>query len=150
AIDDRDQITELVRYVSHNYPNVHVLARAVDRPHVYELYAAGCRDIVRETFDSGVRAGRSAFEALGMHPFEAERRARQFVQMDREAIVALAAVYDPEIPIHQNTAYVELTRELAARNEALLRGEDPAFRSAVDVGWTPPTLEDVEAETERT
>ena len=62
AIDDRDHITELVRYVRHTYPNVHVVARAVNRQHVYELYAAGCRDIIRETFDSSVRAGRSALE----------------------------------------------------------------------------------------
>ena len=60
AIDDKDQITELVRHVTKAYPNLHVIARAVDRNHVYDLWAAGCRDIIRETYDSSTRMGRSA------------------------------------------------------------------------------------------
>ncbi len=149
AIDGREQITGLVRHVVRAHPHVHVVARAVDRRHVYELWGAGCRDIVRETFDSGVRAGRSALEALGMHPFEAERTARQFVAMDRSAIAALAQVYDPEVPVHRNRAYVELARQIAERNEALLRGEDPDYRSEIDRAWSPPSAEDVEAERRR-
>ena len=34
AIDDREKITELVRYVVKTAPHVHVIARAVDRHHV--------------------------------------------------------------------------------------------------------------------
>ncbi|MEO1747342.1 MAG: NAD-binding protein, partial [Pseudomonadota bacterium] len=34
AIDGKEQITELVRYTVKNYPNVHIVARAVDRGHV--------------------------------------------------------------------------------------------------------------------
>ncbi|MGI9409476.1 MAG: cation:proton antiporter [Hyphomicrobiaceae bacterium] len=149
AIDNREHTTDLVRYVVRNHPHVHVVARAVDRGHVYELYAAGCRDIIRETFDSGVRAGRSALEALGMHPFEAERRARQFVEHDRRAIAALASVYDPDVPIHENAAYVELTRKIQEENDALMRGDDSAYSAETDLGWSPPSLADVEAESER-
>ncbi|MEM8791938.1 MAG: monovalent cation:proton antiporter-2 (CPA2) family protein [Pseudomonadota bacterium] len=147
AIDDREQISRLTRYAVTNFPNLHVVARAVDRRHVYELYAIGCRDIVRETFDSGVRAGRSALEALGVHPFEAERRARQFVDLDRKALAELASVYDADVPIHQNTAYVEMAREMMERDQALLAGEDPAYSSGVHRSWLPPTAEDVDAET---
>ncbi|MEM1276416.1 MAG: potassium transporter, partial [Pseudomonadota bacterium] len=111
-------------------------------------YGAGCRDIIRETFDSGVRAGRSALEALGLHPFEAERKARQFVDMDRAAIAKLASVYDPNVPIHENTAYVERSREIMAKNAALMTGADPAYSSGLHA-WVPPGLADVEAETER-
>ncbi|MGI9355330.1 MAG: monovalent cation:proton antiporter-2 (CPA2) family protein [Rhizobiaceae bacterium] len=145
AIDDREQITALVQYVAHNHPHVHVVARAIDRNHVYELWAAGCRDIVRETFDSSVRAGRSAMEALGMHPFEAERRARQFVDFDRRTLAALADVYDPEIPIHQNKEYLERFQKIREENAALLKGHDTAYSARTDLGWSPPTLEDVEA-----
>ncbi|MEL7343739.1 MAG: monovalent cation:proton antiporter-2 (CPA2) family protein, partial [Pseudomonadota bacterium] len=58
AIDDQEQINEVVKYVVQNYPDVHVMARARNRHHVYELYAAGCRDIIRETYDSSIRMGR--------------------------------------------------------------------------------------------
>ena len=145
AIDEREQITELTRYVGQTYPHVHIVARAIDRTHVYDLYAAGCRDIIRETFDSGVRAGRSTLEALGLHPFEAERKARQFVDYDRRAIAELASLYDPDLPLHQNHAYVEKSKEIRDGNEAMLRGEDPAFAARADRAWSPPSLEDVEA-----
>ena len=149
AIDEREQITALVHYVRHTYPHVHVVARAVDRQHVYELYAAGCRDIIRETFDSSVRAGRSALEALGMHPFEAERKARQFVTQDRRHIASLADVFDPELPLHQNTTYVERTKEVREETEALMRGHDNAYASGTDRAWSPPTADDVDAITQQ-
>ncbi|MEM9146082.1 MAG: cation:proton antiporter [Pseudomonadota bacterium] len=147
AIDDREHITALVRYVRQTHPHVHVIARAVNRTHVYELYAAGCRDIIRETFDSSVRAGRSALEALGVHPFEAERKTRQFVAHDRRQIAALADLYDPDVPIHQNAAYVAKTKEVQAETEALMRGQDPAYANLTDRGWSPPSLDDVDAVT---
>ncbi|MGI9476518.1 MAG: monovalent cation:proton antiporter-2 (CPA2) family protein [Hyphomicrobiaceae bacterium] len=146
AIDDREHITALVQYVVQNHPHVHVVARAIDRSHVYELWATGCRDIVRETFDSSVRAGRSAMEALGMHPFEAERRARQFVDFDRRTLAALADVYDPEVPLHENQEYLERSRKIRKENTALLKGHDEAYSVGTDLGWSPPSLEDVEAE----
>ena len=59
AIDDKEQATELVRYVREAHPRVYIVVRAIDRHHVYELWAAGARDIIRENFDSAVRAGRS-------------------------------------------------------------------------------------------
>ncbi|WP_462167108.1 monovalent cation:proton antiporter-2 (CPA2) family protein [Pseudoalteromonas sp. GB43] len=55
ALDDAEQITKLVRYAMQNYPHLHVVARAVDRHHVYDLWAYGCRDIIRETYDSTMR-----------------------------------------------------------------------------------------------
>ncbi len=149
AIDGREQITELVHYVHQTYPHVHIVARAYDRRHVYELYAAGCRDIIRETFDSSVRAGRSALEALGVHPYRAERKMRDFVIYDRHHIAQLAEVYDPDLPLHENTAYIEKTKDVFAEIEALMRGEDASFASASDRGWSPPSLDDVDAVTEK-
>ena len=66
AIDDREQSLELVRYVTQHHPQVYLVTRALDRHHVYELWAAGSRDIIRETFDSAVRAGRSACKPWGI------------------------------------------------------------------------------------
>ncbi|NRA99447.1 MAG: cation:proton antiporter [Rhodobacteraceae bacterium] len=148
AIDDKDQATELVHYVHHNHPHVYIVARAMDRNHVYELYAAGCRDIIRETFDSSVRAGRSALVALGMHPFDAQKYAQDYEVADRRALAALAEVYDPDLPIHENTSYVERAKELIAEQEAQLRGDSGRFTSRAERGWMPPTLKDVAAEAE--
>ena len=146
AIDERESITELVRYVTENYPHVYIVARARDRHHVYELWSAGARDIIRETFDSSLRAGRSALEALGVHPYEAERQVRGFVLNDREQMYELASVYDADIPAHENAEYVEKTKKFLRRYEEAMRGNAAAFGSRLDRGWVPPSLDDLETE----
>jgi CPA2 family monovalent cation:H+ antiporter-2 len=149
AIDDREHATELVRYVTENYPHVYLVVRALDRHHVYELWSAGARDIIRDTFDSSVRAGRSALEALGVHPYDAERRVRGFLINDREQMFALASSFDPTVPPHENEEYVRRTREFLDRDAEVMRGNSEAFASRLDRGWVPPTLDDLEAETEK-
>jgi len=111
TIDDKHQITELVSYATRNYPKLHVIARAVDRHHTYELWAHGCRDIIRETYDSSLRIGRSAFEALGAPRAAAERMKDAFHEMDQQSMVEVADVYDIDIPAHENDAYVQRIRD---------------------------------------
>ena len=91
---------------------VHVIARAFDRRHTYELWFAGCRDIIRETYDSSIRAGRSALEALGMTRAEANAQTETFEEMDRASMVELANLYKPGVPLGENPAYVKRTKEL--------------------------------------
>jgi CPA2 family monovalent cation:H+ antiporter-2 len=146
AIDERESATELVRYVTENYPHVYIVVRALDRHHVYELWNAGARDIIREHFDSSLRAGRSALEALGVHPYDAERQVRGFVLNDREQMYQLASVFNPDIPAHENAEYVEKTKKFLERYEQAMRGTSAAFGSRLDRGWVPPSLDDVEAE----
>lgn len=117
AIDGKEQITALVTEVRKTWPDVHVLARAVDRNHVYDLWWAGCRDIVRETYDGSLRMGRSAFEALGTSRAEAEAIAQAFNALDRKAMLEAAEHYDPAIPALENAPYVAKVRDLNTRCE---------------------------------
>lgn len=112
AIDDKHQITELTKYMVQNHPHVHVIARAVDRHHVYDLWAVGCRDIIRETFDSSLRIGRSAFVALGIDIEKARQLSHDFQTVDRRFMREVADLYNPEIPAHENPAYVAKVIEL--------------------------------------
>ncbi|WP_147125620.1 cation:proton antiporter [Shimia ponticola] len=112
AIDGKEQITELVRYVVTTYPDVHVMARAVNRHHVYELYAVGCRDIIRETYDSSIRMGRSAFEALGIPRDTAQAMADHFDMRDRQSMISVADAYDVNIPAVENDAYMTRVRQV--------------------------------------
>ncbi len=120
TIDDKHQITELVSYAARNYPNLHIIARSVDRHHTYELWAHGCRDIIRETYDSSLRIGRSAFEALGTPRAAAERMKDAFHEMDQQSMIEVADVYDINIPAHENEAYVQRVRDRAESWEAEL------------------------------
>lgn len=113
AIDGKEQITALVHYVSQNHPHVHIIARAVDRPHVYDLWHAGCRDIIRETYDSSLRMGRSAYEALGADRDTADQMVGKFDEMNRAFMVRMADVYDPDIPFSENEPVLQMVRDEA-------------------------------------
>ncbi len=106
AIDDADKTVELVEYVLKTYPHIHITARARTRHDVYHLWGAGCRDIIRETYDSSLRMGRSALEAMGIEHATAEAMVDAFNEMDRSAMVHVADAYDPEIPPVENADYI--------------------------------------------
>lgn len=120
AIDGKHQITELVKYVHQHYPNLHIIARATDRNHVYDLWAAGCRNIIRETYDSSLRMGRSVFEVLGASEDQAQQVSDAFNAIDRKGMLETASHYDPDVPSHENAAYVAKVRELSAGWEVKL------------------------------
>ena len=112
AIDDEQKITELADYAIRTFPHLHVIARARTRHHVYHLWAVGCRDIIRETYDSSLRMGRSAFEALGIPRGAAEEMKDAFDKMDRRAMIEVAGVFDLETPATENAAYVAAVKEI--------------------------------------
>jgi len=120
ALDEREQIDKLVKYAVSHFPNLHIIARAVDRNHVYELWSYGCRDIIRETYDSTLRMGRSAYEALGMDRQQAEAAKTAFEDMDRSAMREVAELYDMDIPFDQNEALIAKVKELRAKWDPVL------------------------------
>ncbi|WP_375281741.1 cation:proton antiporter [Pseudooctadecabacter sp.] len=120
ALDSKASAIKLVKYARAHRPDLHIVARARDRVHVYELYAAGADDIVRELFDSSLRAGRYVLENLGLTEFEAAEAEMNFYQYDRHILRELAEVWDPDIPISQNPAYVERARAANRDLEAAL------------------------------
>lgn len=141
AIDDKDQITALVRHVRRERPDIHIVARAIDRHHVYQLYAAGADDIIRETFDSAVRAGRSALEAMGEHPFEVEKAVRYFVRHDRETLRKLAAAWKENVDVFDNEEYVAIAKRQNEMMMDTMRSDREAARSnALERAWMPPDV----------
>ncbi|WP_424944240.1 monovalent cation:proton antiporter-2 (CPA2) family protein [Aliiroseovarius crassostreae] len=129
AIDDKEAITGLVRHVTEHHPHVHVIARAIDRWHVYDLWSVGCRDIIREVFDSSLRTTRSAFEALGHARPEAQGLVDAFSDMDRKTMLELADLYDIDTPPLENEPYVARVREMQAEWEVELRGNMEAVKA---------------------
>lgn len=120
ALDDREKAVMLVEHARRERPDIHIIARAYDRPHVFRLYKAGADDIVREMFDSSLRAGRYVLENIGLSEFEASEAVHTFYQHDREAVKQLAEVWDPNLPAGQNAAYIERAKELEKDLEAAL------------------------------
>ena len=112
ALDDPKAAVKLVQYARKERPDLHIVARAIDRVHTYELYRAGADDIVREMFDSSLRAGRYVLENMGLSEFEASNIEQFFYQGDRKALAELAELWDPAVPVSENAAYVKRAREL--------------------------------------
>ncbi len=120
AMDDPDSVTRLVKYARTERPDLHIVARAYDRTHVYRLYQAGADDIVREMFDSSLRAGRYVLENVGLTDFEASEAEKTFYHHDRHTMRELAELWDPEIPTSKNQEYIDRARELEKELETLL------------------------------
>ncbi|MEP0562667.1 MAG: NAD-binding protein, partial [Qipengyuania citrea] len=125
ALDEREQIDRLVRYACANFPGLHVVARAKDRDHVYHLWAMGCRDIVRETYDSSLRMGRSVYEALGHDRQSAAAMVEAWEEMDRTSMREIADVFRLDTPSYENEELLAKIRELKAE-------WDPKLREAMD------------------
>ena len=127
ALDDPEAATRLVAYARAQRPDLHIIARAYDRTHVYRLYQAGANDIIREMFDSSLRAGRYALERLGLSDYEASEAERVFYHHDRDAVRQLAELWDPDVPAYKNEAYVARAKALEKELEFNLaaRAEEP-------------------------
>lgn len=150
ALDDKDMNTRLVAFARQERPDLNIVARARDRLHVYELYNAGADHIVRELFDSSLRAGRYVLEDLGLSEFEAHALETAFYKHDRQALRDLADLWKPGVPVDQNHAYVERSRELnrdletalvqiGEQQETAATGVKARVEAAVNAtGKTPP------------
>jgi CPA2 family monovalent cation:H+ antiporter-2 len=112
AVDDPENVVRIVKYARSVRPDIHIVARARDRVHVYQLYQAGANDIVRETFDSSVRAGRYVLENMGFSEYEASKLSQAFWRIDRASMRGLAEVWVPGVPSHMNEEYVSRAKQL--------------------------------------
>ncbi len=138
AIDDPERTLELVKFARRARPDIHIVVRAFDRVAVYALFQAGANDIIREVFDSSVRAGRCALEGLGNHPYRAQKLVEAHVRFDRESMRMLAEVWKPGISVYENAEYIRLATQRNAELERTMmadRGREP---TALDRAWTPP------------
>jgi len=112
AVDAGAQAVDLVRHARRTRPDIAITARAQDRLHVYELFDAGADHIVREMFDSSLRAARYVLEDMGLSDYEAHEMEIAFYRHDRQNLRALAEVWKPGVPVAENTEYVDKALEL--------------------------------------
>ncbi len=120
AIDDPEASAKLVAFARRERPDLHIVARARDRTHVFRLYQAGANDIVREMFDGSLRAGRYVLENMGLSDYEAAELQQTFYHHDRHSVMELAALWDPNVPTIENAAYIARARELEKDLETML------------------------------
>jgi len=115
AIDSVEESTAMVRLLRNQYPDAHVLARARDRRHAWQLLDLGARAF-RELFGSSLEMGREVLVALGLDPAQAEDRARRFRAFDEKVLDAQRLMQDDEDALIQSAQ--DARRELAELFEA--------------------------------
>ena len=121
SLDDTEAALRLVRHARKERPDIHIIARARDRSHVFALYEAGANDIVRELFDSSLRAGRYVLENVGMTEYEAAEAEQAFYAHDRMALKELAQLWKPDQDMASNAEYRKRVRELEKELELSLQ-----------------------------
>ena len=86
AVDTPDQSVKTAELVSERFPNLRVIARAKDRNHAFRLMDAGVHHVIRETFHSGIEAGRLTLEEIGFAGKEARHIAEMFRDHDERRL----------------------------------------------------------------
>ena len=86
AIDNAEEITELVKLVQHEFPKVKVIARARNRMHAIDLSKLGVSYFIREMFDSALSASKEVLKAYGYTDGQAENMTALFSEHDKKML----------------------------------------------------------------
>ncbi len=68
CVDNRENASRIVDLVRGEFPGMQLYVRSFDRRHSLQLIAKGVDFELRETYESALKFGRSALEALGLDP----------------------------------------------------------------------------------
>ncbi|MDO6719455.1 monovalent cation:proton antiporter-2 (CPA2) family protein [Psychrosphaera sp. 1_MG-2023] len=123
AIDDADKILEIAAMAKKHYPNLAIVARAIDRGHAYELMKLGVTSFRRETFDSALSLGVEALTLLGHSQEMSARAGRIFVEHDNESMKMLVDVWGDDysygVAVKQRLEVLKqvLTNDLKEQNK---------------------------------
>jgi len=86
AVDEVEQSVKTAELVRRRFPNLTVIARARDRQHAYRLMEQGVAHVIRETFHSGIEAGRKTLEEIGFSGKDARHIAEVFREHDERRL----------------------------------------------------------------
>lgn len=129
AIDDVAASLKLVEIVRHHFPQVRIVARARDVSHWRELRERGIDQPERETFESALRVGRHALEALGVRAFEARERADIFRRHNLGTMEALLPIWADE------SARIASARAWRVEFEQQFQRDQERFVAEVGQSW---------------
>jgi len=93
GVDDIEKCMEIIDVVQKHYPNLQILARAIDRQHAYRLLDKNIVSFERETFHSALKLGRTALKTLGVDSDRAKYIAKVFAKHDQESLLKLAKLW---------------------------------------------------------
>jgi glutathione-regulated potassium-efflux system ancillary protein KefC len=117
AVDGKDDITQIAELAKKHFPHLHVVARAKDVPHMYELMKLGVSLAQRELFESALSSGRHALELLGHGRYEAKEMTDRFRHTNIEQVTRFAKLRDET----ERKDFIQALRESREELERQLR-----------------------------
>jgi len=130
AIDDVDDSLALIDRVREEFPGLRIVARARNVRHWLELAERGVQAIERETFESALRTGRQALEALGVEPYEA----REIADLFRRQTLASLRAMQPHFRDEAKTVAIAKSGR-AELEESLRRDREARVARRGGEGW---------------
>jgi monovalent cation:proton antiporter-2 (CPA2) family protein len=134
AIDDHAKTMEMLETIGAQFPNLRLLVRARGRREAYELIEEGIEKVYRETFDTSLRMGVDALEALGTRAHRAHRAAQRFRRHDEASLRELAGMQD------EGPQYITVAREQMQLLESTLLQDLADRDDRGDTGWDAESL----------
>lgn len=127
AVDDPDQSVKTAELAMARFPHLTIIARARDRRHAFRLMDAGVAHVIRETFYSGIEAGRLTLEEIGFAPKDARRVADLFRDHDERRLRNQFGNHQDEALMQAETLqWAQQLEELFAEDVANDKPEDAA------------------------
>ena len=119
AVQDEAASLRIARAVRELAPELRIIARARNRQHAYKLMELGIRDVVRDTFDSSLRAAGNVLRGLGFSEGQARFTTETFAAKDEERLFEAFGSHD------DLDKMIELAQRSASELEKLFAEEHP-------------------------
>ena len=94
AVDDHQASLKIIDLLNQKYPRLKVLARAIDRRHVYDLMDRKVHSIQRETFLSSLAIGEDILTHMGVTKNSIKKKIKLFSDHDFSTIKMMKRQFD--------------------------------------------------------
>ena len=94
AVDDHQASLEIIDLLNKKYPRLKVLARAIDRRHVYDLMDRKVYSFERETFLSSLSLGEGILAHMGVTKTSIKKKIKLFTEHDNNTIRLMKRQFD--------------------------------------------------------
>ena len=121
AMDDADTTNQAVKRIQQDFPELTIVARAVDRVHAMQLVDLGVKHITRETFYSALKMGGETLELLGFSQQQAAQLVDRLRQHDIETLYQQVGIRDDE------KALISLARDAREELQKTLASDRQKF-----------------------
>ncbi len=135
AIDDKEKALETAKYIKRTYPNLKIVARAVDLKHLYEYYNLEITDVQVEVFDSALELGVLAMQRLGFSNYQSYRAAQTFKKHNKDILADMYIHW-----LEDKDKYIQQAQRYTKELEEMFEAERTASIHESDSAWDTATL----------